>query len=66
MTKVQGHSAAEVVRSIESLLAWRGRLVHVDGPGAPGGVLLGLATDGALRLVGREGEQLLYSGTIFP
>jgi len=56
------------LRALEGVLAWRGLRVRVREAGGQetSGIILGLSDDGGLRLVGDEGELVLYSGSLIP
>lgn len=67
-----GLETGEVIRQVESRLAWRGRRVEIRGPdGSVAGfdkgglVVVGIAEDGALRLAGAEGETLVRTGSVY-
>ena len=63
-----------LLNSIEEILAWKGRQVRVREPGCcgaqgtdfdkPGGQVVGITVDGALRLVRNGGEIHVRSGSI--
>ena len=63
---------AVVVGELESMLAWMGRLVEIRGPGGdeiafdnPQGVVVGVSSDGALRVTHENGEMTLRSASVF-
>ncbi len=68
LEKIQAGEPGQFVRSMEELLAWRGRRVRIQETGETErlGILVGLSEDGGLRLAEDAGEQVLYSGTILP
>ncbi len=70
--KFGGRPMADLIPAAEKILFWRGRMVIVTTPAsdppAPAaglaGRILGLGSEGQLRLVNASGEYLLWSGTV--
>jgi BirA family transcriptional regulator, biotin operon repressor / biotin---[acetyl-CoA-carboxylase] ligase len=67
-----GLETGEIIRQVESRLAWRGRRVKIRGmDGSVAGfdrgglVIVGIAEDGALRVAGAEGETLVRTGSVY-
>lgn len=65
---------AALQQAMDAVLAWKGRKVTVRGAGGenPGGidtiegVVVGISSDGALRLACADGERLIRSGSVLP
>lgn len=62
---IQRRGAADILRDLESILAWRGEQVMVtDGEEETCGRILGLAPGGELRLATRSGIREVDSGSV--
>ncbi|CAM2061483.1 BirA family transcriptional regulator, biotin operon repressor / biotin---(acetyl-CoA-carboxylase) ligase [Desulfovibrionales bacterium] len=67
---LQGATVSYIIRLVEARLAWLGRPVQVQGGGLgfdkTVGIILGIASDGALRLQAVGREHRFTSGSIVP